>query len=41
MKTMAKTEFNRKEIVQKPSFIKTWINDENARKYDGFHSATT
>jgi hypothetical protein len=34
MKTIAKTEFNGKETVQKTSFIKTWINDENIRKYD-------
>ena len=34
MKTIAKTEFNGKETVQKTSFIKTWINDENIRKYE-------
>ena len=34
MKTMSKNEYNGKEVVQKTSFIKTWINDENIRKYD-------
>jgi len=34
MKTTVKTELNGKEKVDKTSFIKTWINDENIRKYD-------
>lgn len=34
MKTIVKNEVNGKEIISKTSFIKTWINDENIRKYD-------
>ena len=34
MKTTVKIEFNGKEKIDKTSFIKTWINDENIRKYD-------
>ena len=34
MKTVVKNEVNGKEIISKTSFIKTWINDENIRKYD-------
>ena len=34
MKTMVKHEVNGKEVISKTSFIKTWINDENIRKYD-------
>ncbi len=34
MKTVVKNEVNGKEVISKTSFIKTWINDENIRKYD-------
>ena len=34
MKTTVKNELNGKETISKTSFIKTWINDENIRKYD-------
>ena len=34
MKTIVKNEVNGKEVISKTSFIKTWINDENIRKYD-------
>ena len=33
MKTTVKIELNGKEKIDKTSFIKTWINDENIRKY--------
>jgi hypothetical protein len=34
MQTIVKNEVNGKEVISKTSFIKTWINDENIRKYD-------
>lgn len=34
MKTIVKNEVNGKEVISKTSYIKTWINDENIRKYD-------
>jgi hypothetical protein len=34
MKTTVKNELNGKEVISKTPFIKTWINDENIRKYD-------
>ena len=34
MKTTIKNEMNGKEHIEKTSFIKAWINDENIRKYD-------
>ena len=33
-KTIIKEVLNGKEVIQKTSFIKTWINDENNRKYE-------
>jgi len=33
-KSFVKTEINGKEKIEKVSFIKTWINDENIRRYD-------
>lgn len=34
MKTIVKMEVGEKELICKTSFIKTWINDENIRKYE-------
>ncbi len=40
LEIIVNNEVNGTEVISKTSFVKTWINDENIRKYDSYPTTT-